>query len=255
MPAAVRSARSRLEELRGGSLRHRVTLTRALVAPSPAFLRWRYGDLPLPSLYARRWRSLHQRAFDPGRGVTNAPRRRRSGPLPYRRIRCRIPGRSPSPSCGTTERAGPSGELRSSPPVDHRTVAPSRSPNDRRGRRASQPRHHARGRPWGRTTGPVEPRPPQPVPSNGDAGGRRGPPPSRAAPDGPRTTPRARRPPLRSSSPRPAACRGRWPVGDVSIAAALASQLDHVSAGLVLVPLAAVLLATAMARRIARAPP
>ena len=65
-------ARSRLDELAHGDLRRRVILTRALLAPSPAFLRWTYGTLPLPQLYARRWRTLYQRA------IAASPRRGRA---------------------------------------------------------------------------------------------------------------------------------------------------------------------------------
>lgn len=64
LPSEVRSARSRLDELRHGDLRRRITLTHALVAPSPAFLRWSYGAGPLPQLYARRWRYLYQRSVN-----------------------------------------------------------------------------------------------------------------------------------------------------------------------------------------------
>jgi hypothetical protein len=59
----VRSIRSRLEELRHGDLRRRATLARSLVAPSAEFLRWAQGDAPLPRLYGRRWRSLYDRAL------------------------------------------------------------------------------------------------------------------------------------------------------------------------------------------------
>ena len=161
MPAAVRSARSRIEELRGGSLRHRVTLTRALVAPSPAFLRWRYGDLPLPSLYARRWRSLHQRAFDPGRGVTNA-----AAPLVFGAAS--VPTDPvPDPREVTLPVLR---DKRAGRPIRGAPVVPSRRPPDSgpvalaerpprvvavRASRATTPG----GRPWGGTTGPVEPRP------------------------------------------------------------------------------------------------
>jgi Uncharacterised nucleotidyltransferase len=59
----VRSIRSRLEELRHGDLRRRATLARSLVAPSAEFLRWAQGDAPLPRLYGRRWRSLYDQAL------------------------------------------------------------------------------------------------------------------------------------------------------------------------------------------------
>jgi hypothetical protein len=60
----VRSSRSRLEELRHGDLRRRATLARSLVAPSAEFLRWAHGDAPLPRLYGRRWRSLYERVLE-----------------------------------------------------------------------------------------------------------------------------------------------------------------------------------------------
>jgi hypothetical protein len=59
---AAASADRRLEELRhGGSAREQAELWRSLLVPSPAFLRWTYGDGPLPALYLRRWRELGRR--------------------------------------------------------------------------------------------------------------------------------------------------------------------------------------------------
>ncbi len=63
-PDDVRSARRRLDELKHGDLRTRLILSRALLAPSPAFLRWTYGSQPLVSLYARRWVDLAGRVGD-----------------------------------------------------------------------------------------------------------------------------------------------------------------------------------------------
>jgi Uncharacterised nucleotidyltransferase len=63
-PTEARSARSRLDELKHGDLRRRLTVTRSLVAPSPAFLRWSYGDRPAAELYGRRWLTLYRRASD-----------------------------------------------------------------------------------------------------------------------------------------------------------------------------------------------
>ena len=60
----ARSARSRLDEMRSGDLRRQATLARSLVAPSAEFLRWAHGDGPLPQLYGRRWRSLYERVRD-----------------------------------------------------------------------------------------------------------------------------------------------------------------------------------------------
>lgn len=57
-PPAVRSAHSRMDDLRHGGLRRRMTLTRSLVAPSRSFLRWGYGEGATPRLYGRRWRGL-----------------------------------------------------------------------------------------------------------------------------------------------------------------------------------------------------
>lgn len=61
---AQRSARRRLDELRHGQLRRRASLLRSLVAPDPHFLRWTYGDQPLPELYRRRWRDLARKYQD-----------------------------------------------------------------------------------------------------------------------------------------------------------------------------------------------
>lgn len=57
------SANRRLVELRHGSggFRSSVVRWRSLVAPSPAFVRWTYGEAPLPLLYLRRWRDLGRR--------------------------------------------------------------------------------------------------------------------------------------------------------------------------------------------------
>lgn len=66
-----RSARLRTDELRRGGLRRRATLLRALLAPSPAFLRWKYGDGRLDRLYRRRWHDLRARrrqAQEPSHG-------------------------------------------------------------------------------------------------------------------------------------------------------------------------------------------
>jgi hypothetical protein len=69
----ARSARSRLDEVRSGDLRRQATLARSLVAPSAEFLRWAHGDAPLPRLYGRRWRSLYERALVARRGEPEVP--------------------------------------------------------------------------------------------------------------------------------------------------------------------------------------
>jgi hypothetical protein len=68
----ARSARARLDELRDGDLRRRAILARSLVSPSAEFLRWAHGDGSLPRLYGRRWRSLYERALDARRGDPEA---------------------------------------------------------------------------------------------------------------------------------------------------------------------------------------
>lgn len=50
--------------IRRGDLGRRITRARALLVPAPTFLRWRYGERPLPSLYRRRWHDLRSRPAD-----------------------------------------------------------------------------------------------------------------------------------------------------------------------------------------------
>ena len=71
-PAPVRSARSRLGDLGGGGLRRRITTARALLIPSRDFLRWNYGRDSSPRLHRRRWRDLYHRAGEA-----------RTGPPPF----------------------------------------------------------------------------------------------------------------------------------------------------------------------------
>ena len=92
-PAGVRSSRSRLAELHGGSLRRRLTVARSLVAPSREFLRFTYGEHSTPNLYLRRWRlavpALARRTGAPAvRGDTlEAPVVVRPAPSPRRPTR------------------------------------------------------------------------------------------------------------------------------------------------------------------------
>lgn len=69
-PVELDGARHRVDQLGGArALRSRCTLARSMVAPTPTFLRWAYGDAPLPALYLRRWRDLRERATAaPGAG-------------------------------------------------------------------------------------------------------------------------------------------------------------------------------------------
>lgn len=59
---ATSPARRALDAVGRGGLGRRFTPARSLVAPTPAFLRWRYGVQPLPALYRRRWHHLRHRA-------------------------------------------------------------------------------------------------------------------------------------------------------------------------------------------------
>ncbi len=61
-PKAVRSARNRIADLRTADLGRRLILTRAMLAPSAEFLRFRYGDGPTAPLYGQRWADLLRRA-------------------------------------------------------------------------------------------------------------------------------------------------------------------------------------------------
>ena len=249
LPAAVRSARSRLEDLRRGDLRHRATLTRAMVAPSPAFLRWRYGDLPLPTLYVRRWRSLHQRASEARPGVIIAPE-----PKPAERLlvpQDEAPQARPAPR--SRPREEPADQRVNRPPVLGCVALAERPPVVAvRANRARAPVDHARGRQaqWSQA------RPPLPAnTSGGGAAGHPPSPPTGMAPD-----------PASEDSALPADAAPfqltppsgvHWAVagGACLVITAIASQLGHVSTGLVLVPLAGVLLAIATARLIARVRP
>jgi hypothetical protein len=69
LPAPTRSAKRRVDELLHGDVGRRLTLTRALVAPSPAFMRWSYGSRATPRLYGRRWKELYRRALDARAGA------------------------------------------------------------------------------------------------------------------------------------------------------------------------------------------
>lgn len=61
--APARDALSRLQRLRHGGARRHLTLVRAALAPTPEFLRWRYGAQPLLALYQRRWHDVRIRAL------------------------------------------------------------------------------------------------------------------------------------------------------------------------------------------------
>jgi Uncharacterised nucleotidyltransferase len=253
----ARSARTRLDELRRGDLGRRATLARSLVAPSPEFLRWAHGDAPLPRLYGRRWRSLYERALDARREQPDAPPAtdngaaseetatngaeapRPAGPPPAAAARTSPPG-STLPilsrrTAGTLERAAPASRQeawsRARPPRQGAAgTGNGRSP-------------HASGDGGARGSG-----------DNGDGQGGGdddgpGPPAGSAASDGD---------PTRGTAPAPAARNGLAlgiAGGALLTITAVGSQLGSKSLGIVLVPLAGLLLAGAASRRIARLRP
>jgi Uncharacterised nucleotidyltransferase len=243
----ARSARSRLDELRSGDLRRRAMVARSLVAPSADFLRWAHGDASLPRLYGRRWRSLYQRAMEGRQGessgavepATNgdvtplALPARSTGLLPA--VRSEAPPASrPLPTLslhtnGTPERAG----------LASRQQAWSR---------ARPPRQSATGNSNGRE--------PEASSSDGhadDNGDGQGDADDGAGP--PAGSPSSANDPTRVTA-RAATARNGLALGVAGGAlltiAAVGSQLGRDSLGIVLVPLAGILLAAAASRRIAR---
>jgi hypothetical protein len=254
----VRSARSRLDELRRGDLRRRATLARSLVAPSAEFLRWAHGDAPMPRLYGRRWRSLYQRALEerhddrsepssldaPGAHVPTDPATPAT-PLP------------PAPSPGPLATVAFDSRPASSP---LRTVGPAAGPGTLE--RAAPP---SRQDAWTRA------RPPRQRAANGSNG--RGPDRSAGGAGGDRDgqgngDDDGSGPPADTSATGPDPTRGTGAApppgnglafgfagGALLAITAISSQLGANNVGVVLVPLAALLLAGAASRRIARRRP
>ncbi|MFP5255281.1 MAG: nucleotidyltransferase family protein [Acidimicrobiia bacterium] len=226
---AVRSARSRLDDLRHGDVRRRATLTRAMVAPSPAFLRWAYGTLPLPQLYGRRWRALYRRAGVAHTApevapVTAAPGEAGVDPSEP----ARPPSEVPSAPVGVVALAGHSAPG----PVRPRSGAPAGArPGGRQARwsAARPPRPPAGGPPF----------PPAAATADAD---------DRPAPHGDSAQSVTVAPPPASGVP--------WALGGgaLLLATAAAAQMGA-GVGLVTVPVAAVLLAVGASRRIARLRP
>ncbi|HEX2562764.1 MAG TPA: nucleotidyltransferase family protein [Acidimicrobiales bacterium] len=253
----VRSARSRLDEMRSGDLRRQATLARSLVAPSAEFLRWAHGDGPLPQLYGRRWRSLYERVrdarrdepepeFPPSADSGRADDGNGTDPV--------VQGRPTSSLPVLARDASPGSTL----PIVSRRVAGAlepAAPTSRQEvwRRARPPRQTAATNGNGRS----------PHPSgagngragdNGDGQGGgdddgSGPPAGSAATDGDPTRGTVVDPPARSG----------LAFGIVGAAlltiAAVGSQLGRDNLGVVLVPLAGLLLASAASLRIARVRP
>ena len=252
----ARSARSRLDEVRSGDLRRRATLARSLVAPSPEFLRWAHGDAPLPRLYGRRWRSLYERALDARRGepetgpstdsglaadgngtdavvpagptgsppavARDTPSSASALPIVFRR------------TAGALERVAPASRQeawsRARPPRQNRTNGNGRSPDASGGS----------GRDDGSDNGDGQ--------GGGDDDGS-GPPAGPAASHSDRTRGTAPAPP-----PRNGLAFGIAGAALLTVAA-VGSQIGSNDLGVVLVPLAGLLLAGAASRRIARLRP
>ena len=277
LPASepARSARNRLDELRSGDLRRRATLARSLVAPSAEFLRWAHGDAPLPQLYGRRWRSLYQRAMEARRGdpsdgadpsasltphdavagaaeptdvaapvasppPTVAPEPRPAGlpvPLGYEQHSAgRLSQAVSRQTAGTLERPGPVSRQdawsRARPPRQ----GPSTNGNGRSPHGSSGGAGHAGGGDNGDGRG------------GGDDDG----------PGPPAGSPASDHDPARATGPTPPARSGvafGMAGGALLAITAVGSQLGMDSLGVVLVPLAGLLLAGAASRRIARLRP
>jgi Uncharacterised nucleotidyltransferase len=258
---ATRSARSRLEEVRSGDLRRRATLARSLVAPSTEFLRWAHGDAPLPRLYGRRWRSLYERAREARRAEDEAT------PPAGEEFAADVTAADVT----GTEPAAPAGPTGSPPPVVPDPPSPGSNlpvlsrrigtleraaPASRQEawRRARPPRRDAASNGNGRS--------PQ---TSGDGGGDRGSDNGDGQGggeddgSGPPVDPSAPHvDPTRGTAPAPPARNGlAFGVTGAALLTitAVGSQMGRNGLGIVLVPLAGVLLAWAASRRIARLRP
>ncbi|HKA84574.1 MAG TPA: hypothetical protein VKD21_11960, partial [Acidimicrobiales bacterium] len=244
--------RNRLDDLRSGDLGRRATLARSLVAPSAEFLRWAHGDAPLPRLYGRRWRSLYQRAMDARRGgppsgdVEPAADRNQVPPaLPARytgfppavdpdapAAQRPLPVLALAPN-GTPERAGPSSRQeswsRARPP--RRGEAGSRNGRNPQG---SGPGDHAGDNGDGQGGGEDDGSGPPAGSPGGEQGLAQG-----AAP----------------AAPPPNGVGLSFAAGALLAITAVGSQIGTTKLGVLLVPLAGILLAMAASRRIARLRP
>ena len=255
----VRSARSRLEELRRGDLRRRATLARSLVAPSAEFLHWAHGDAPLPRLYGRRWRSLYQRAREERQDDLSqaASSDRSDGQVSAGAATPALPAASPgaldtvafdtrpaSPRLRTVDRpTGTQAIERAAPPTRQDAWT-----------RARPPRQGAANGSNGRS-------PHRPAGDAGDDGDRRGNGDGDDDDDGsgpPASTSAAGPDPTKGTGTAPPSGNGlAFGFAGAALLAitAISSQLGANRVGVALVPLAALLLAGAASRRIARRRP
>ena len=289
----VPTARNRLGEFGHGGLRRRLTALRSAVFPSRDFLRFSYGDRPAAQLYGRRWRNLIARisgAPAPER-FTEAPKQpRRSGPrlrftptppgssraagravdslgVPEIAARARMAGVTPvrlDPAIGVPEVVALASRTAYRPVALTRAVEEERAarPDTRpatTGARSRQDRW-TNARPSRLQDDPGGPaRPPSPPAIS--------PPPPPPPPPGPpgRGTEAVDGPPPNSDGRTPAAPLASGPapkavgplVGGIAVLAltAIGARLGVDASGVVLVPIAALLLAWAASLHIARRRP
>lgn len=254
-PAPSRSAKSRIDELVHGDISRRVTLTRALVAPSPAFMRWSYGTRATPKLYGRRWLELSRRALearvkdpsDPSEQVTEPP-------SPPAEPVDHVAPEPPPPSDPATPRlaqlpAPPRPEpvaVAPRPPVALVTLRPPEGPRGTNGSGDSRlhPRARSRQQRWSATRSQRPNGAGGAPPTSGSAGrsGEPEPDPSSLPPSQPTAT----APP--DSTGMSHAIAGAL----LLVLAAILARLGIDFMGLVLVPAAGLLFAVAAGRRIAR---
>ncbi|MGH9227169.1 MAG: nucleotidyltransferase family protein, partial [Acidimicrobiales bacterium] len=252
---AVRSAQSRLDELSSGDLRRRATLARSLIAPSAEFLRWAHGDASLPRLYGRRWRSLYERALearegqapeashpaDPADGTPPAPDlpTPSGDSLPTLALgapaaAARLPAVS-RPTAGTLQRAGPVSR--------QEAWSRARPPRQRATTNGNGPNPQGAGGGGGTQAS-----------DNGDGQGG-------GDDDGsgpPAASPASDHDPTRGTAPAAPPRNGvAFGVAGGALLGitAIGSQIGNNDLGVVLVPLAALLLASAASRRITRLRP
>ncbi len=284
-----RSSQRRMEELRGGGLRRRVAVARSMVLPSREFLRFTYGEGSTPSLYWRRWRTLSERsraarAPAPTEPTAGHPGPPETAPIPL----ARSPRSEPAPSpevtapaplpvrrapAGATPRlpavVGPIGTIDGTGTVGPRAVdLPPRVPRATvalaRASLSAAAVEHAQLRPRAATRATTAPvsrqqqwaaaRPPRPA-VGADRGGATPPP---RPPDG-ESRPGPGTPDPSAGRPAAAAYETgtRYFVGGV-VALLLTAAIARTGvafSGVVLVPVAGVLFAMAMARRLARTRP
>lgn len=241
LPASSRSATRRIDEVLHGDLGRRLTVTRALVAPTPAFMRWSYGQRATPQLYGRRWMALYRRA-----------RQARGAPAPE-------PGSPPEPAAPeSTPPATADLDRQTSAPTPELVALASRPPVTVVTRRPS----HSQAFAAGVTSTRLHPRPRSrqerwsdkrtPRPGNGAAGT----PPPIPPVDG--TTLDALEPP-RPTAPAAAPTESGLRIALIGVgllvATAVIARLGIDFMGLVLVPAAGLVLAVAAGRSIVRRHP